>query len=315
MPIINVNQANASETAKGIVEEATQVEVNAGTDTGATGAKLFVVPSKYLAGILLKVLTGFVAGANLAVVATDTLAQALAKFQGQINGEITARTNADTNETNARIAADALLTPMTRTISTTAPLSGGGDLSANRTLTTSMNTARLIGRNTAGVGVMEEITLGTNLSFTGTILNATSPFKQMVNATNSVSATSTTSAWADTGLTATITPSSASSKILIAVNMQGCYKDTNDTCIVLRLLRDAATVVAGIEGSSGRTASGATNGIGGNGGTFEDSPATVAATTYKVQFASNRNAANVYINGSDSGFVSTSSMTLIEYLP
>jgi hypothetical protein len=59
------------------------------------------------------------------------------------------------------------------TISTVAPLSGGGDLSANRTITTSMATNKLIGRGTAGTGVMEEITLGTNLSLAGTTLNAT----------------------------------------------------------------------------------------------------------------------------------------------
>lgn len=85
MPTINVNQALASETAKGIVEEATQTQVNAGTDTGETGARLFVTPSKFLAGILLKVLTGFSVGANSTILATDTLAQALAKTQGQIN--------------------------------------------------------------------------------------------------------------------------------------------------------------------------------------------------------------------------------------
>jgi hypothetical protein len=36
---------NASETNKGIVEEATQAEVEAGTATGGTGARLFVNPS------------------------------------------------------------------------------------------------------------------------------------------------------------------------------------------------------------------------------------------------------------------------------
>lgn len=40
--------ANASETAKGIVEEATDAEVAAGTATGGTGAKLFVTPAKLL---------------------------------------------------------------------------------------------------------------------------------------------------------------------------------------------------------------------------------------------------------------------------
>lgn len=63
--------------------------------------------------------------------------------------------------------------PLTRAINTTAPLSGGGDLSADRTLTTSMNTNKLIGRGSASTGVMEEITLGTNLSLSGTTLNAT----------------------------------------------------------------------------------------------------------------------------------------------
>lgn len=37
---------NASETVKGIVEEATDAEVTAGTATGATGAKLFITPAK-----------------------------------------------------------------------------------------------------------------------------------------------------------------------------------------------------------------------------------------------------------------------------
>tara|TARA_R110000868_G_scaffold409745_2_gene695867 strand:+ start:5059 stop:6000 length:942 start_codon:yes stop_codon:yes gene_type:complete len=37
---------DASETAKGIVEEATDAEVTAGTSTGGTGAKLFITPTK-----------------------------------------------------------------------------------------------------------------------------------------------------------------------------------------------------------------------------------------------------------------------------
>ena len=46
---------NASETTKGIVEEATDAEVAAGTATGGTGAKLFITPAKLIAsqGVLL----------------------------------------------------------------------------------------------------------------------------------------------------------------------------------------------------------------------------------------------------------------------
>lgn len=40
--------ANASETVRGIVEEATDAEVTAGTATGGTGAKLFVTPTKLI---------------------------------------------------------------------------------------------------------------------------------------------------------------------------------------------------------------------------------------------------------------------------
>ncbi len=43
----------------------------------------------------------------------------------------------------------------------------------NADLTTSMATNKLLGRGTAGTGPFEEITLGTNLSLTGTTLNAT----------------------------------------------------------------------------------------------------------------------------------------------
>lgn len=47
--IVNKNiddVVDASETAKGIVEEATDAEVSAGTATGGTGAKLFITPAK-----------------------------------------------------------------------------------------------------------------------------------------------------------------------------------------------------------------------------------------------------------------------------
>ena len=76
-------------------------------------------------------------------------------------------------DASGTVALTSTTAPSTRAINTTAPLSGGGDLSADRTLTTSMATNKLIGRGTAGTGVMEEITLGTNLSLSGTTLNAT----------------------------------------------------------------------------------------------------------------------------------------------
>src|SRR3990167_496532 len=47
----DIGAVNASETVKGLVEEATDAEVIAGTATGATGAKLFVTPAKLATNI------------------------------------------------------------------------------------------------------------------------------------------------------------------------------------------------------------------------------------------------------------------------
>jgi hypothetical protein len=55
----------------------------------------------------------------------------------------------------------------------TAGLISGGPITVSGTITTSMNTNKLVGRGTAGAGIMEEITLGTGLSLSGTTLNAT----------------------------------------------------------------------------------------------------------------------------------------------
>ena len=57
----------------------------------------------------------------------------------------------------------------------TAGLISGGPITTTGTITTSMATNKLVGRGTAGTGIMEEITLGTNLSLSGTTLNAASP--------------------------------------------------------------------------------------------------------------------------------------------
>ena len=53
----------------------------------------------------------------------------------------------------------------------TAGLISGGTITSTGTITTSMSTNKLVGRSTAGTGVMEEITIGTGLSLSGGTLS------------------------------------------------------------------------------------------------------------------------------------------------
>ena len=53
--------------------------------------------------------------------------------QAELNAEASSRASADTTESTARAAADALLAPKTRALTAGAGLTGGGDLSADRT--------------------------------------------------------------------------------------------------------------------------------------------------------------------------------------
>ena len=63
------------------------------------------------------------------------------------------------------------LTTAVTSVATTGLISGG-PITTTGTITTLMNTNKLVGRGTAGSGIMEEITLGTGLSLSGTTLNA-----------------------------------------------------------------------------------------------------------------------------------------------
>lgn len=78
-------------------------------------------------------------------------------------------------------------------VTATLPITSSGG--AAPVISTSMATNKLIGRGTAGTGVMEEITLGTNLSLSGTTLNASgggNSIGQLTGDVDTVLATSST---------------------------------------------------------------------------------------------------------------------------
>lgn len=87
--------------------------------------------------------------------------------------------------------------------------------------------------------------------------------------------------WVDTGLTATITPSSASSKVLVMGIQTGVAKTANDTRVGLRIVRDSTEINKFCQ----QALYGATDSVpyGSEGFAYLDSPSTTSATIYKTQ--------------------------------
>ena len=129
---------------------------------------------------------------------------------------------------------------------------------------------------------------------------------QIINATYSTETSNSSSTYADTGLTATITPTNASSKILVFACQVGLAKSNNEG-LRLRLLRDA-TIIVQMETAAAFTNTTTTNRVGGSSATYLDSPATTSAVTYKTMFASSDNAASAQVQSG----TNASTITLME---
>ena len=84
---------------------------------------------------------------------------------------------------------------------------------------------------------------------------------QVVGATYSTQTSSSSSTFADTGLTASITPSATSSKILVFVQQAGCGKTSSDTECQLKLVR-GVTDISTFATQVGLTSSNASNIVG-----------------------------------------------------
>jgi hypothetical protein len=117
---------------------------------------------------------------------------------------------------------------------------------------------------------------------------------QVVSATTTTSTSSSVGTFADTTLTATITPTSASSKVLVFANHAGSQKTAGNVnnCLNLKLFR-GATELAFNNSIGAQSAAGdllfSTSFL------HMDSPATTSATTYKTTFANFGSAASVTV--------------------
>jgi hypothetical protein len=194
------------------------------------------------------------------------------------------------------------------------PLTTKGDL-----FTFSTVDARL-GVGTNGQYLISDSTAGTGLAWA--TLPSSGKVLQVVSTTKTDSFTTTSTTFADiTGLSVSITPSSASSKVMVFYNVTGSGDSGTNTAAV-RLVRGSTAINIG-DAAGIRTP--ATNGlfegevtaIGNASTNFLDSPATTSSTTYKVQVRCN-NTGNAFVNRAENdindGTVNrtTSTITVME---
>jgi hypothetical protein len=133
---------------------------------------------------------------------------------------------------------------------------------------------------------------------------------QVIYGSTTTQTTNATTTFADTTLSATITPSSTSSKVLVLVSQNGILSTTAATGVKLRLLRGATTIVT-FSGALGYNSTSTTRNDLAGSVSYLDSPSTTSATTYKTQFAqrtSDATAVQVQVVGGED----TSTMILLE---
>lgn len=106
---------------------------------------------------------------------------------------------------------------------------------------------------------------------------------QVVSATYSTATTTTSTSYIDSGLTATITPKFATSKILVLANVQS-GNNTSGGSIGLQAVRNAITIV-GLQNAAFYSVGGTSRGTVSIG--YLDSPATTSSTVYKIQYKTN----------------------------
>jgi len=147
---------------------------------------------------------------------------------------------------------------------------------------------------------------------TGTMaLNSNALMRQVVQATYSTATEVASTSYADSGLSASITPSSASNKVLIIVsqNIQPSITD-NGIKGYMKLLRDSTDIITEnlfeiITGNANSNLIQANFPI-----VYLDSPSSASSITYKTQMRVNSTSASGKITAQNES--SSSSITLIE---
>jgi hypothetical protein len=203
-------------------------------------------------------------------------------------------------------------------------ISGGGTSGAvtvTNSMATAITTAGDLIKGT-GSGTFDRLGIGS----TGQVLTVTAgapawatpaggggKVLQVVMGTMTAQVNTTSTSFADIGLSVSITPSSASSKVLVLGAVNGVEKNTGaaNQSVQLRLVR-ASTTIQNIGDRNAYTNTDMRNNIGSVALGYLDSPATTSATTYKVQSASQNSGVVAAVNAATGSDTVVSTIIVLE---
>jgi hypothetical protein len=166
---------------------------------------------------------------------------------------------------------------------------------------TADNTPARLAVGTNGQTLVADSTASTGLKWATASSGAVVQVKSMSTTTT---ASTTSSTFQDSNITLSITPTSASNKILVLATVNGILRAATLSGVGLQIVR-TATAISVFEKNLMYTDSGGGTFVGSSANVYLDSPATTSATTYKVQFRSvnNSNSVSVQNGNEQSGLV------------
>jgi hypothetical protein len=175
--------------------------------------------------------------------------------------------------------------------------------------TVTANGDLIVGTSSGAVGRLGVGSTGQVLTVAGGVptWGAGGKVLQVVNAITTTTVSNSTSTYADTTLTATITPTLNTSKILIIALLNVQKGDNTNVYVQTQLVRGASALLT-VARQTGYNGAAQNNNVGTDGITYLDSPATTSATTYKMQILSPTNLAAVTAQAGNG----MSSITLME---
>ena len=180
-----------------------------------------------------------------------------------------------------------------------------GDLSVG----SGTNASSILAVGTDAQILVADSTAATGLKWATPAAGGGGKVLQVVYGSTSTNTANSTTTYADTTLTATITPTLSTSKVLVIVNQNGCGHPGSNANEWIRIVR-GSTQILEISDLIGYTASTLTLYGLSVGATYLDSPATTSATVYKTQFRS-EDGNTVRVQGNNSG-TCNSTITLLE---